>query len=54
MLLTPEIVVACIIQNNKACENLLLYIFKHEISRKKIKEKKKIIIQKSFQMFVVL
>ena len=26
---------ACIIQNNKACENLLLYIFKHEISRKK-------------------
>ena len=22
------------IQNNKACENLLLYIFKHEISRK--------------------
>ena len=33
-----------IIQNNKARENLLLLrIFKHEISRKKIKGKKKII-----------
>ena len=31
-----SVVYACIIQNNNACKNLLLYIFKHEISRKKI------------------
>ena len=34
MLLTPETVVTMhvLYQNNKACENLLLYIYKHDIS----------------------
>ena len=38
MSLSPETVVTSpcmyLYQNNKACENLLLYIFKHDIRRK--------------------
>ena len=40
--------------NYKACENLLLYVFNNKISRKKIKGKKKIIVQESCQMFKIL
>ena len=45
---------ACIFQKIlKHVKIFLLNIFKYEISRKKIKGKKKIIVQKSCQMFVI-